>query len=538
MKLIAEGEPTGSHLEHNNSNLQFNSPPPNEPANSNTPFEVSRQNSKLNNQSTKTHSQANVATHSLALLIFVIIATFTIALLMAVVVAPYDLQYLKYLINFPLDGAITALLAAYLFHQLIFGRLLKLNSRKSRISLFIYHTFVIALSAGFEGGVGHAMSSYIQKNGYRVIAMKMITITFTFSLYAFYLAIQQKTLVKKKKVFKANKVAAIPSDETQIKDVSLNPAALNEGNTSHSNTINRLDQSSISESPSPERDQPEEPHHHQMSRVIMLFGLAIFTLISVSQFCGSLIIGGFFDSLLGQHTLVNVSVCLLYPITMEGFKIALSIVNTVLKLDMEEYIDLISLPFAALPYRTLYFSVDEPNLAGAIIGVKIIYKAAVYVLFANTLHFLIPFTTNVKLKLLSCITRKKHTVDKELQRKKVENRIEELAKGFQVLQFSDIYMNLAVVAIAYIIKWIRPDHQLLAAGDEQQYSLFLTFAFIEVSVDTAIWIIVILIWKFCSKNFRGFHFLKTFKEFLHEVSALYILVNWALFTLIFLILGL
>ena len=75
----------------------------------------------------------------------------------------------------------------------------------------------------------------------------------------------------------------------------------------------------------------------------------------------------------------------MYPIIIGIVKKIISLIDKKYELLMGELIELLSLAFAALPYRTLYFGIEDIKLAFIVIGVKMVYKISTYVFYASLL---------------------------------------------------------------------------------------------------------------------------------------------------------
>lgn len=237
--------------------------------------------------------------------------------------------------------------------------------------------------------------------------------------------------------------------------------------------------------------------------------------------------------------------CIIYPLIMGFWQKLMSIIDKKAELDIEFIGESYSLMYAVLPYKMVYLSIDPPEVVGMVLGIKIVYKTIAYLIIPGYTT-LKQYRLNKRKERQSNISNtttvpkrgnKKSTTIIQVKRL-LSQFFDDPAKGkklfmnkFLVLQSSDIFVNICVVVLLLVDKYVL--NRLGGYGMDRETSFieqFATFSGIELGIDVFILIVYGLVLR--KMLFSGkYNFSSRFKRFYLNLASHIVLAGAILFFL-------
>ena len=283
---------------------------------------------------------------------------------------------------------------------------------------------------------------------------------------------------------------------------------------------------------------------------LKILGLGIFLILPFVQLMLSVSSQLLFDYL-GETTHPGFSyiVCVAYPTVIGLCKNLMELVNKKFNLEIDCHLEFISLAFAALPYRALFFSLDSLTEAAIVIGIKIWYKVMVYIVaqivkkrakrltrkcFKKRKEKTIQPSKTSYRKSRSATRELRTTIitidglsEKQRKTKANFNAASRFVSKFIVLEFCDVYDLIAFTSIFAIFKFI-PYENPFKSLTSSEYNSRLLFAGIELGVDLALWVIILLSWRKI-EHLNKIKIAKCALKFFREIKWVFLTVNLTLF---------
>ena len=274
-----------------------------------------------------------------------------------------------------------------------------------------------------------------------------------------------------------------------------------------------------------ENDQSQS--HSNLYKITMILFIMILIL---GQLCYSLTTAYLFFYLQDISFWLSGFVCFMYPIIIGIIKLIIMKIDEKTGLKMNEIIQLLSLGFAALPYRTLYFGIKNRQLALIVIGVKMIYKITTYVVYVLAIDQIKQITDKLKNKLVELGISKvgasdeSKTVSEEKRKEFVEKFI-----FLEILDYFDILATASIVLITNSFSDIIPSINLISPSIA---NMFFVNSTIEFGLDVFTLLIILWIWS-KSKALKNINIKKKIRGILQKYYILFVVINFSLFLTIF-----
>lgn len=276
------------------------------------------------------------------------------------------------------------------------------------------------------------------------------------------------------------------------------------------------------------------------------FSFFMLSLMKILPFCQ--LVCSFFGELIAPY-LPDIRLllffCLAYPLIMGFWQKLMSIIDEKAELNIDFLGESYSLMYAVLPYKMVYLSLDEPEVIGLLLGVKIFYKTLAYLAIPG-------YTTIKEYRKKKKIEQKKaaraeaenqQPIRRDQKRKTTINVKEifgqffddpakdkkQFMNKFLVLQTSDIFVNICVAVLLLVDKYILIKLGGYGMNRETSFMVtFMEFAAIELGIDIFFLIVYGLILK--KMLFSGsYNFSTRFKTFYWNVSSHIVLAGAVLF---------
>ena len=274
-----------------------------------------------------------------------------------------------------------------------------------------------------------------------------------------------------------------------------------------------------------ENDQSQS--HSNLYKIIMILFIMI---LIFGQLCYSLITAYLFFYLENINFWLSGLVCSMYPIIIGIIKLIIMKIDEKTGLLMNEIIQLLSLAFAALPYRTLYFGIKNRQLALIVIGVKMIYKITTYVVYVLAIDHIKQISDKFKNKLVELGISKVGASD---ENKSVsEEKRKEFVEKFiflEILDYFDILATASIILITNSFSDIIPSINLISSSIADMFFINST---IEFGLDVFTLLIILWIWS-KSKALKNINIKKKVREILQKHYVLFVVINFSLFLTIF-----
>ena len=255
-------------------------------------------------------------------------------------------------------------------------------------------------------------------------------------------------------------------------------------------------------------------------------------ILILCQLCYSLLTGFAFAYCASISYWLSGLVCFMYPIIVGIIKKIIILIDEKYELLMDEIIELLSLAFAALPYRTLYFGIEDTRLAFIVIGVKMVYKISTYVFYVLALDKITQIADKFKNKLVQIgisnvfegVPDEHGNASEEKRKKFVEKFI-----FLEILDYFDILATASIILITNSFSNIIPSINLIPSNIA---SIFFVNSTIEFGLDVLTLLIILWSWS-KSKAFKNIGIKNKAREIFQKYYILFIVINFSLFVTVF-----
>ena len=499
---------------------------------------------------------------------FIILSALVMAIISAFLTASYDSRYFHIYGTLLLDGVLHGIFIVVIISFTIAKHEEK-HPEVKHGRMLVLHLLVILLSTIICTAFNSRAEDNYAPSAFWPIVAKCIAIVVAMCLYWLYFAVlrclyQPKASEKNSK--EKPKLFAIDIYQNFIEDLKSTKRKLEESMTSNSN------QNSGRTTPKIQSEVPRtnfRQMHKTLTGILLqqkkktvpylpsltLIGASIFILLPFGQLAASIgYIMAFTHVQASEQPNLVYLICITYPPMIVLFKKMMFLVNTKFNLELEKLVEFLSLAFAALPYRVLFFSASGIQQSLIIIGLKIGYKLLVYLAYGwhfnrklqnkHKKHHSITDSDDVfkgrsrtlgrhRTRMMTSVIafEKDEAKEEKLVHLKNMTKAVDFTLRFITLQFCDVSDIMAFTAAVGIFQGISVV-STLSAIPRSVFEERLLYTGIELICDLCIWILIICCWKRMS-YFRRINVTQKVIEFFKELKWVFLSTNSTLFFSVF-----
>jgi len=231
-----------------------------------------------------------------------------------------------------------------------------------------------------------------------------------------------------------------------------------------------------------------------------------------------------------------------------GYPLAIDISKGFMKLasrhgtpKMKFYVEYLSLAFAALPFRMIYFDIEHYDLLLVVLLAKFLYKSFVYLVIGSNVEKLHTFIDRIGQKFgkkskettlpISTVqnkagTPKKNDEDLDFQLDKQVNPLcVDVAMKYLLLTFNDLFSTITMMII--VATFSRVKNGFL--GTVEDANNYVKFSSIDLGCDILFMFVALLVWKLVKSDIRNVDFYVLGKKFFSRYYMVFLAANFNLF---------